>query len=117
LDYRIIRIENDRAEWQKNANAAGVNLFPWSGAGRDDYRPATTAKMAASDDCLFVFMETNETEIRAEEKGFSGKVYTDSCMELFLTADPRNSAQYLNWEFNPSGAMYLCVGASRYDRH
>jgi hypothetical protein len=117
MDYRIIRTGNDQAEWRKSANTANVNVFPWPVAGSADYRPATIAKMAAGNDYLIVFMETNEVEIRAEEKGFSGQVCTDSCMEFFLAADPGNSAQYLNWEFNPAGAMYLGIGTHRYDRH
>jgi len=40
--------------------------------------------MAAGNDSFIVFMETDETEIRAEEKGFSGQVCTDSCMAAFL---------------------------------
>jgi hypothetical protein len=61
-------------------------------------------------------METGETDVRAEEQGFSNQVYTDSCMELFLMPDPAHSPRYLNWEFNPRGAMYLSLGTSRYDR-
>jgi len=117
MDYQINKIENDQAEWRKNANTANVDIFPWAATGKEDYRPSTIAKMAASNDRLIVFMETDEIEIRAEEKEFSGQVYTDSCMEFFLAADPGNSAQFLNWEFNPVGAMYLAIGTNRYDRH
>ncbi len=59
-------------------------------------------------------METNETDIRAEAQGF-GFVHTDSCMELFLMPDPE-TPQYLNWEFNPAGAMYLSIGTDRHKR-
>jgi hypothetical protein len=61
-------------------------------------------------------METNETGLRTREEGFSPLVYTDSCMELFLMPDPENSSCYLNWEFNPAGAMCLAAGTSRHDR-
>jgi hypothetical protein len=61
-------------------------------------------------------METSETGLRAEETGFSAEVYTDSCMELFLMPDPGNSNNYFNWEFNPTGAMYLSLGTCRFDR-
>jgi len=117
MDYRIIKINNTHPEWWKNANAANVDIFPWPAPCEDDFRPTTSARMALCDDSLYVYMETNETKTRAEEKGFSGLVYTDSCMELFLMPDPGNSAQYLNWEFNPAGAMYLSIGTHRFDRH
>jgi len=117
MDYRIIRIINARTKWRESANPANVNIFPWPASGGDDFRPVTVARMAICDDTLLVFMETDETEIRAEEKGLSRFVCNDSCMELFLMPDPGNSAQYLNWEFNPGGAMCLEIGTHRFDRH
>jgi hypothetical protein len=117
MDYRIIKIKNDQTDWRENANTANVGIFPWPAINGDDYRPVTIAKMASDDNSLFIFMGTSETEIRAEKKGLSRQVFTDSCMEFFLTADPGNSTQYINWEFNPVGAMYLAVGTHRYDRH
>jgi hypothetical protein len=117
MEYRIIKIKNDQTDWRKSANTANIDIFPWPAINGDDFRPLTTVKMAAGADSLFVFMETSETEIRAELKGLSRQVYTDSCMEFFLMADPDNSTQYINWEFNPVGAMCLAVGTHRYDRH
>jgi hypothetical protein len=93
-----------------------VDIFPWADAAGNNYRPVTAARMAADDTALYVYMETGETGVRAEERGFSGRVYTDSCMELFLMPDPGHSPRYLNWEFNPRGAMYLSLGISRHDR-
>lgn len=113
--YHISRIGQYREGWQRGIPAAAVDIFPW-GASPEDFRPATAASMAVSDTALYVFMETTETDIRAAEHGFSDQVYTDSCMELFLMPDPGNSLQYVNWEFNPKGAIYLGLGTSRYDR-
>ncbi|MDR0599232.1 MAG: hypothetical protein LBG84_04005 [Treponema sp.] len=114
--YRVNRFDPRRGAGENGA-AANVDCFPWGGLdGTDDYRPATSAGMAYTGDSLLVFMETAETGLRIEQKGFSGQVYTDSCMELFLMPDPENSRQYLNWEFNPAGAMYLSLGKDRYDR-
>ncbi|MDR1231979.1 MAG: carbohydrate-binding family 9-like protein [Spirochaetaceae bacterium] len=96
---------------------APVDIFPWgNSSAKDDYRPQTVAVMTADGAALHVFMKTDEREIRAEECDFSANVYTDSCMELFLLPDPVHSSQYLNWEFNPAGAMYLSLGTGRYDR-
>jgi len=117
MDYQIIRINNDRTKWRESANPANVSIFPWPASNVEDFRPVTAAKMAICDGSLHVFMETNETELRVEEKGFSRVVCNDSCMELFLMPDPANSAQYLNWEFNPAGAMCLEIGTHRFDRH
>jgi hypothetical protein len=118
--YKIPHIAEVRGDWRKEAAPAAVDNFPWGGeaaayGGLVDYRPLTTARLAADDDSLFVFMETDETDLRSETKGF-GSVYTDSCMEFFLLPDPDNSPRYLNWEFNPAGGMYLSIGTCRDDR-
>jgi hypothetical protein len=111
LEKRIYRIRRE------TPYSAPVDIFPWGGRSADDgYRPVTAAGMTADDTAFYVFMETDESEIRAEERDFSKNVYTDSCMELFLMPDPARSARYFNWEFNPCGAMYLSLGTSRYDR-
>jgi hypothetical protein len=98
-------------------SAAPIDVFPWGDSGAaDDYRPLTIAGMTADDTAFYVSMQTSENEIRSVERGFSGDVYADSCMELFLMPDPAHSSGYFNWEFNPAGAMYLSLGTSRYDR-
>jgi len=117
MDYQIIRINNAEKKWWESANPANISIFPWAASSGDDFRPVTVARMAICGDSLHVFMETNETELRVEEKGFSRFVCNDSCMELFLMPDPCNSAQYINWEFNPAAAMCLEIGTHRFDRH
>ena len=115
--YQISRLDNAGEGWQSNLVPADVNVFPWPASADKDYRPVTAVKAAVYDNSLLVFMETDETEIRAEEKDFSNKVHTDSCMEFFLMPSPYNSAQYINWEINPVGALNLSIGTHRYDRH
>ena len=112
--YRVNRIESETENWKETAPAA-VDCFPWGEQAKDDYRPATFARLAADGTAIFVYMETDENEQRAETKGF-GQTHTDSCMEFFLSPDPARSAEYLNWEFNPAGGMYLSVGTSRHNR-
>jgi len=60
-------------------------------------------------------METDETDIRTETKGF-GYVHTDSCMEFFLAPEGTPLSGYLNFEFNPLGSMFLSIGSHRNDR-
>ena len=115
-DYRVLGIRVAGEGWQKEIPSAPVDCFPWGASMADDFRPSTGAWMAIAGTSLLVYMESDETGVRAEERGFSGEVYTDSCMELFLMPDPGNSPKYLNWEFNPKGAMYLSLGTNRFDR-
>ena len=112
--YQLRRIVH-RKLWWKDADMAAVDNFPWGSLDKDDYRPVTSAYAANDDQSLFVYMETDETELRAETKDFD-YVHTDSCMEFFLSPEPESSRQYINWEFNPIGGMHLAIGTCRHDR-
>ena len=112
--YQIKRFDSRREEWWKDTQAAEIAHFPWGGMAEVDYRPAASARAGTDGASLFVYMETDETNLRAQARGFA-HVHTDSCMEFFLSPDPA-SPQYLNFEFNPAGAMYLAIGTSRHDR-
>ena len=101
--------------WWKDAETIAVDNFPWGPLAKDDYRPSTSAYVACNGESLFVYMETDETELRAETSDF-GHVHTDSCMEFFLSPEPESSKRYINWEFNPAGGMYLSIGTCRHDR-
>ena len=113
--YRINGADPDCKDWQEGARKVAVDCFPWGESAKDDFRPATVARLGTDGASIFVFMETDEDELRAETKGF-GYTHADSCMEFFLAPDPACSGKYLNWEFNPAGGMYLSVGTSRHDR-
>lgn len=104
-----------RELWWEGAEKAPVDIFPWGSSAGDDYRPKTSACLARDDTSLFAFMETDETDLRMLSRGFA-HVHTDSCMELFISPDPGQSRYYLNFEFNPAGAMYLAIGTCRHDR-
>ena len=111
LIYRVKYLDPSRMDWWKDAEQARADHFPWG--GENDYRPSTCARLGTDGASLFVFMETDETDIRAETRGF-GFVHTDSCMEFFIS--PLKSPFYLNFEFNAAAAMYLSIGNSRFDR-
>ena len=113
--YKVKRITEPLKNWRKDASFAVIDCFPWSVMGAVDYQPKTFACAAADSNRLFIYMETDEKELRMEKKGF-GFVHTDSCMEFFLSPDFKNPQYYLNWEFNPAGAMYLSFGTGRENR-
>ena len=113
--YKVKRFLRYKNEWWKETMPANVDVFPWPDISSQDYRPATCAWVGTDGLSLFVYMETDETDIRAETKGF-GYVHTDSCMEFFLEPAGVPSQKYLNFEFNPIGSMYLSIGTHRHDR-
>ena len=112
MQYSVKNINPRDKNWRNYAEEARVDKFPW--AETTNYRPATSAWLGYDSSSLFVYMETDETELRMETRGF-GYVHTDSCMEFFFSPDLA-SQKYLNFEFNPAGAMFLSIGASRHDR-
>ena len=111
--YKVTMVNSSQKEWWAKAEEAKVNCFTWA-ALTSNYRPETIARLGTDGASLFVFMETDETDLRALANGF-GFVHNDSCMEFFVSPD-HTSTKYLNFEFNPLGAMYLSIGTSRYDR-
>jgi len=113
--YHINWINPARKDWHRNVQKAAVASFPWGKLAKSDFRPATAARLGTDGTSIFVLMETDENELRAETKGF-GYTHTDSCMEFFLSPDPARSEEYLNWEFNPAGGMYLSIGTARNNR-
>jgi hypothetical protein len=112
--YNVKFLTTYTAGWWKDAPKAKIDIFPWASQMADDYRPLTSACLGTDGNSVFVYMESDETDLRMETKGF-GYVHTDSCMEFFFSPDPA-SPKYLNFEFNPAGAMQLSIGTSRYDR-
>jgi len=111
--YNVKRLTHYYHGWWLDAAPAAVETFPWPSAA--GYRPKTKAWLGTDGASLFVYMETDETDLRAENKGF-GYVHFDSCMEFFFAPLPESSPQYLNFEFNPAGGMYLSIGTQRHER-
>lgn len=98
--------------WEK-AVYAPITTYPWGGA----YRPAAAAALVCCADRLVLRMKALErrANLRMEERGLSGFVHEDSCMEFFF--QPLTGAQeYINIEINPRGAAHIAVGQDRNSR-
>ena len=64
---------------------------------------------------LYLRMEAEEPEIRAELTGPLEQVCNDSCLEFFF-APLAEDRRYFNFECNPLGTLYLGFGAERATR-
>jgi hypothetical protein len=73
-----------------------------------------TAKLCYDSEAIYVHMEAQEANIRAEESGENGMPCLDSCLEFFFCPIPGNK-NYINIEMNPNCCMYLGIGKDRYD--
>lgn len=57
--------------------------------------------------------DVTEKELRRMVTEDHGRVWTDSCVELFLSPD---GIHYANFEFSASGALHAAYGAGRHER-
>lgn len=112
MEKYAIKIEKTETADFSKANEAMVARFPWNCA----FRPVTRAQVVALGDAFAVRMRTGELNPRTEVKELNGPVYTDSCMEFFFMPDPEHSKEYVNWEFNSAGTLFISIGTDRFDR-
>jgi hypothetical protein len=78
------------------------------------YKPEVRFKMAYNEGNIFLKYFVNEKTVRAKYGEDNGKIWTDSCVELFCI--PGNDDIYYNLEFNCIGATLIGAGASREGR-
>jgi hypothetical protein len=69
------------------------------------YLPDVEVQIAYNDNELFLQYKVNEQSVKAEQGANNGKVWTDSCVEFFLSPD-RNDVYY-NLEMNCIGTALL----------
>ena len=88
-----------------------LDSYLW-GSRREDTQVTLTLKHENGIlDALFC---VREKELRRMVSEPNGKVWTDSCVELFIKAE--DSSEYSNFEFSASGAFLACHGEGRKDR-
>jgi hypothetical protein len=64
------------------------------------HRPAVHTCLAHDGTSLWVYYKAHDLSLRAEVTETNGPVFTDSCVEFFIS--PRGDEFYYNLEFNPS---------------
>lgn len=98
-------------EWEK-ANIGSVDIQRWKEFCQPIY---TTFKLLKGPEGISVLMHTDEKNLRAVCQHENDRVCDDSCMEFFFKPDPWD-INYINFEFNPKGILFLSIGKDRYDR-
>lgn len=78
------------------------------------YRPEMQVRMAHNGSQLLVNYRVVEDCVRAVAPADNGRVWEDSCCELFLS--PVADGTYYNMECNAAGQMLIGFGAGRKDR-
>jgi hypothetical protein len=69
------------------------------------YKPEVTVQIAYNENELFLRYQVNEQSVKAEITESNGKVWTDSCVEFFLS--PEGNDEYYNLEVNCIGTVLL----------
>lgn len=107
----IVNPSIESCEWKK-AEIGYVDKEPWTIGLFPS--PKTTFRLLRGPEGLSVYMQTEETNLRAKEEE-NGDVCNDSCMEFFYKPSPWDT-RYFNFEVNPKGVMHLGLGENRFNR-
>ena len=78
------------------------------------YCPQVKCRLGHTGKALLVEYDVHEESIRAEAEADNGRVWEDSCCELFL--QPEAGGVYYNIECNCGGTMLIGCGRERDDR-
>ena len=66
------------------------------------------AQICRTEEAFHIRLQAREPQILADEEGPLPMPCNDSCLEFFLRPD--ESLRYMNFEWNPRGALYLGIG-------
>jgi hypothetical protein len=88
LDLEIAPLQLEMVNWKE---------FP--------YHPAVSVQIAFNEEELFLQYKVSEQAVKAEITENNGRVWTDSCVEFFLS--PEGNDEYYNLEMNCIGTALL----------
>lgn len=88
LNQEVTPVKLEMANWEE---------FP--------YRPEVTVQIAYNENELFLQYQVSEQSVKAEITKSNGRVWTDSCIEFFLS--PEGNDEYYNLEMNCIGTVLL----------
>lgn len=98
-------------EWEK-AQEGCLDFQRWT----EYYQPIkTTFKVLRGPEGISVLMHTDEHNLRDSCTKENSRVCDDSCMEFFFKPNPWD-VNYINFEINPKGVVYLSIGQERNNR-
>lgn len=115
--YQISRIKGSPAfdaNWRSSfwKSVSKLELRHFMG-DLPEHFPKVQAKLAYSDDALYVIFQVYDRYVRAAAKCHQDPVSRDSCVELFFTPAPQASTGYFNFEVNCGGTMLFHVQRGR----
>ena len=88
-----------------------IDQFPW---GPPAEKPIVNFKIAHNNHFILLHYNVMESEILARYTKHNDPVYTDSCVEFFISFDGDDN--YYNFEMNPLGTILSACGPDRNKR-
>lgn len=102
----VIKRTSSQPDWS-NIPSLDINI-PYLTTPSDIH---ACAQIGYDENALYVRLQTEEKNIRAEEKGLLGCPCEDSCLEFFF-CPIENDSRYFNIEFNSNACLYLGFGSN-----
>lgn len=96
------------------ADVAWLQLGEHNWADQYPYCPQVAFRIAHCGRALLLHFRVKENSIRALAERNNGRVWEDSCCELFL--QPEEKGDYYNIECNCAGSLLIGCGPDRHDR-
>ncbi len=110
--YNILKVE-DKSEtfksddFWKNIPLLKIEDYLWL---ENNYKPRVEAKLCYNNKNIFVRFISFENEITARFTKINDPVHKDSCVEFFINPFPSKTINYINFEINPLGTIYVGFG-------
>ncbi len=89
----------------------GISTINWN---EYPYKPQVAFQAGHVDNGIYLRFFVRESFFRAKHTVDFEAVWTDSCVEFFVSLD--DDPGYYNFEFNGIGTALLCYGTDRHDR-
>ncbi len=111
--YVIKRVANQNAVDFSKIPALNIHNSLWDKYG---YAPVSMGQFCYDDTALYVKLTSYENEITGRYTHMNDPVYTDSCLEFFISPNYETDKRYMNFETNCLGTLLLGLGETTDNR-
>lgn len=91
----------------------GIDCFPWYEKG---LKQLTYAQLALTNSTLMIKVVAIDQHASGTRLDANTSVYLDSCFEFFLSPQSKKRTEYINFEINCIGTMYLAYNTPEGDK-
>ncbi|MGQ7868655.1 carbohydrate-binding family 9-like protein [Sunxiuqinia sp. sy24] len=107
----LVNTQDDLSTAFDGMKENAVACFPWETPAS---KPVVGFKIAHNNESVFLSYRVQEDELLARFSQHNSPVYTDSCVEFFVSFE--GDSNYYNFEFNSLGTCLAAYGPDRHQR-